>query len=72
MSYAQTKGTFYVQLEDDILAKKNFITTMKSFALQKIGTKENWFVLDFCQLGFIGMTLLYTVQYTFIYIEEIF
>lgn len=54
MSYAQTKGTFYVQLEDDILAKKNFITTMKSFALQKIGTKENWLVLDFCQLGFIG------------------
>jgi len=62
MSYAQTKGTFYVQLEDDILAKKNFITTMKSFALQKIGTKENWFVLDFCQLGFIGMTLLYIAQ----------
>ncbi|XP_012279449.1 alpha-1,3-mannosyl-glycoprotein 4-beta-N-acetylglucosaminyltransferase B [Orussus abietinus] len=54
MSYAQTKGTFYVQLEDDILAKKNFITTMKSFALQKISLKENWFVLDFCQLGFIG------------------
>lgn len=54
MSYAQTKGTFYIQLEDDILAKKNFITTMKSFALQKIATKENWFVLDFCQLGFIG------------------
>lgn len=58
MSYAQTKGTFYVQLEDDILAKKNFITTMKTFALQKISTKENWFVLDFCQLGFIG-TVLY-------------
>lgn len=54
MSYAQTKGTFYIQLEDDILAKKNFITTMKSFALKKISMKENWFVLDFCQLGFIG------------------
>lgn len=54
MSYAQAKGTFYIQLEDDILAKKNFITTMKSYALQKISQKENWFVLDFCQLGFIG------------------
>ncbi|KAK0176821.1 hypothetical protein PV328_000925 [Microctonus aethiopoides] len=54
MSYAQTKGTFYVQLEDDILAKKNFITTMKLYALEKIGLKENWFILDFCQLGFIG------------------
>ncbi|KAL2740574.1 hypothetical protein V1478_000715 [Vespula squamosa] len=54
MSYAQTKGMFYIQLEDDILAKKNFITTMKSFALKKVSRKENWFVLDFCQLGFIG------------------
>ncbi|XP_043289885.1 alpha-1,3-mannosyl-glycoprotein 4-beta-N-acetylglucosaminyltransferase B [Venturia canescens] len=54
MSYAETKGTFYIQLEDDILAKKNFISTMKSYALQKISMKENWFVLDFCQLGFIG------------------
>ncbi|XP_011494868.1 PREDICTED: alpha-1,3-mannosyl-glycoprotein 4-beta-N-acetylglucosaminyltransferase B [Ceratosolen solmsi marchali] len=54
MSYAQTKGIFYVQLEDDILAKQNFIATMKSFALQKVSMKENWLVLDFCQLGFIG------------------
>lgn len=54
MSYASTKGTFYVQLEDDILAKKNFITTMKSYALHKISLKEEWFILDFCQLGFIG------------------
>lgn len=54
MSYAQSKGTFYVQLEDDILAKDHFISTMKSFALQKISLKRNWLVLDFCQLGFIG------------------
>lgn len=54
MLYAQRRGTFYVQLEDDILAKKNFISTMKLFALQKVSAKENWFVLDFCQLGFIG------------------
>lgn len=54
MSYAQPKGTFYVQLEDDILAKRNFITSMKSFAIEKSGGKVPWFVLDFCQLGFIG------------------
>ncbi|XP_014215110.1 alpha-1,3-mannosyl-glycoprotein 4-beta-N-acetylglucosaminyltransferase B [Copidosoma floridanum] len=54
MSYAQTKGTFYIQLEDDIRAKKNFISTMKSFALQKVSMKQNWLVLDFCELGFIG------------------
>ncbi|XP_069670865.1 alpha-1,3-mannosyl-glycoprotein 4-beta-N-acetylglucosaminyltransferase A isoform X1 [Periplaneta americana] len=54
MMYSQPKATFYVQLEDDILAKKNFISTMKNYALQKISEKSPWFVLEFCQLGFIG------------------
>lgn len=56
MAYAQPKGAFYVQLEDDILTKKGFITIMKNFALEKTAKKEEvqWFVLDFCQLGFIG------------------
>ncbi|XP_066956391.1 alpha-1,3-mannosyl-glycoprotein 4-beta-N-acetylglucosaminyltransferase A isoform X6 [Macrobrachium rosenbergii] len=56
MMYAQPKGTFYVQLEDDIQTKKGYIATMKKFALQKTSEKKNWFVLDFCQLGFIGKT----------------
>ena len=55
MSYSQLKGTFYVQLEDDILVKDNFITKMKQFALKKsTTTNDAWFLLDFCQLGFIG------------------
>lgn len=59
MAYAQPKATFYVQLEDDILAKRGFISTMKNFALDKTAKKEsNWFVLDFCQLGFIGKSQL--------------
>ncbi|XP_018572245.1 alpha-1,3-mannosyl-glycoprotein 4-beta-N-acetylglucosaminyltransferase B [Anoplophora glabripennis] len=54
MSYSQPKGTFYVQLEDDILARPSYVTEMKKFAIEKIARKEPWFVLDFCQLGFIG------------------
>lgn len=54
MSYSQSKGTFYVQLEDDILAKPQYISEMKKFAINKTSKKEAWFVLDFCQLGFIG------------------
>ena len=27
---------------------------MKHFALGKIAEKKAWFVIDFCQLGFIG------------------
>lgn len=54
MMYAQPKGMFYVQLEDDIQVKRNFVTTMKTTALKQISNKQQWFVLDFCQLGFIG------------------
>nr|CAI5820689.1 unnamed protein product [Callosobruchus analis] len=54
-------GTFYVQLEDDILAKPSFVTEMKKFAIEKIARKEPWFVLDFCQLGFIDSSDLLLV-----------
>lgn len=57
MAYAQPKATFYVQLEDDILAKRGFVTIMKRFAYEKTMLKTGWFVLDFCQLGFIGKLL---------------
>lgn len=57
MAYAQPKGTFYVQLEDDILAKRGFISIMKAYALDKTAAKIPWLVLDFCQLGFIGKLL---------------
>ncbi|NXC99883.1 MGT4B acetylglucosaminyltransferase, partial [Certhia familiaris] len=51
MLYAQPKGTFYLQLEDDILAKPDFIESIKSFAAQQ---SQDWMVLEFSQLGFIG------------------
>lgn len=54
MMYARPKGLFYIQLEDDILVKPQFVTTMKTIALERITNKQQWFVLDFCQLGFIG------------------
>jgi alpha-1,3-mannosylglycoprotein beta-1,4-N-acetylglucosaminyltransferase A/B len=52
--YARHRGTFYVQLEDDILSRKGFINTMKTFALTTSMKNDDWFMLDFCQLGFIG------------------
>ena len=54
MMYAQSRGTFYVQLDDDILTKPNFVATMRDFALGKIAAHEPWFLIDFCQLGSIG------------------
>jgi alpha-1,3-mannosylglycoprotein beta-1,4-N-acetylglucosaminyltransferase A/B len=54
MMYCRSRGTYYVQLEDDILSKPSFITTMKNYASQKTSEKADWIILDFCQLGFIG------------------
>ncbi|PNI26101.1 MGAT4B isoform 18, partial [Pan troglodytes] len=52
MMYAQSKGIYYVQLEDDIVAKPNYLSTMKNFALQQ--PSEDWMILEFSQLGFIA------------------
>lgn len=52
MLYAQDKGRFYVQLEDDIIARTGYFQTMKNVALQK--TSVEWMVMEFSQLGFIG------------------
>lgn len=50
MMYCQPRGTYYVQLEDDVLSKPGFVNKMITFALKQSQTK-NWLLLDFCQLG---------------------
>ncbi|CAI6362194.1 unnamed protein product [Macrosiphum euphorbiae] len=54
MMYCQPKGSFYVQIEDDIITKPQFHTIMKNTALQRIANGQEWFLLDFGELGFIG------------------
>lgn len=55
MAYSQPKAKFYVQLEDDIITKRGYISKMKQFADAKsIKNQNSWFLLDFCSLGFIG------------------
>ncbi|CAJ1057965.1 alpha-1%2C3-mannosyl-glycoprotein 4-beta-N-acetylglucosaminyltransferase A [Xyrichtys novacula] len=52
MLYAQDKGTYYVQLEDDVVAKSDYLSTMKNFADKE--TSKDLLYLEFSQLGFIG------------------
>lgn len=52
MLYAQDKGTYYVQLEDDVVAKANYFDDMKTFAVNE--DSKQWLFLEFSQLGFIG------------------
>ncbi|XP_029880227.1 alpha-1,3-mannosyl-glycoprotein 4-beta-N-acetylglucosaminyltransferase-like protein MGAT4D isoform X2 [Aquila chrysaetos chrysaetos] len=51
MLYAQPKGTFYLQLEDDIIAKPDYIQSIQNFAAKQ---SQEWMILEFSQLGFIG------------------
>ena len=53
MMYAQGRGIFYVQLEDDVITKPNFVAIMREFALNK-NFAQPWYVIDFSQFGFIG------------------
>jgi len=56
MMYCQPKGSFYVQMEDDIITIPQFHTIMKNTALQRIVNGQEWFLLDFGEIGFIGKT----------------
>ncbi|XP_051513699.1 alpha-1,3-mannosyl-glycoprotein 4-beta-N-acetylglucosaminyltransferase B-like isoform X2 [Myxocyprinus asiaticus] len=52
MLYAQNKGTYYVQLEDDIVAKQGYSESIKTYTGNVVA--EEWLYLEFSQLGFIG------------------
>ncbi|XP_046391685.1 alpha-1,3-mannosyl-glycoprotein 4-beta-N-acetylglucosaminyltransferase B [Ischnura elegans] len=54
MSYCSPRGRLYVQLEDDVLARPGYVSVMKDFALGRMAARQPWFVIEFCQLGFIG------------------
>ncbi|XP_032290382.1 alpha-1,3-mannosyl-glycoprotein 4-beta-N-acetylglucosaminyltransferase B isoform X2 [Drosophila virilis] len=80
MTYAHSKGTYYVQLEDDILTKRDFITTMRKFALIKLALanplEPSWFVLDFCPSSlagklFKGAELPYLITYMQLFNKDI-
>ncbi|KAF7707014.1 alpha-1,3-mannosyl-glycoprotein 4-beta-N-acetylglucosaminyltransferase B-like [Silurus meridionalis] len=52
MMYAQDKGAYYVQLEDDIVAKSGYSESIKEY-ISKVHM-EQWLFLEFSRLGFIG------------------
>ncbi|XP_033071218.1 alpha-1,3-mannosyl-glycoprotein 4-beta-N-acetylglucosaminyltransferase-like protein MGAT4D isoform X3 [Trachypithecus francoisi] len=52
MLYAQPKAKYYLQLEDDIIAKEMYFTKITDF----VGniSSNNWFFIEFSMLGFMG------------------
>ncbi|KAL4230383.1 hypothetical protein ACF0H5_010765 [Mactra antiquata] len=52
MLYARSRGFYYLQLEDDVVAKPGYISIMKTYADQQ--KSDDWVLLEFSALGFIG------------------
>ena len=52
MMYSAGRGEYYLQLEDDVVAEKNYIDKINNF-IEKCSNSE-WFMLQFSSLGFIG------------------
>ncbi|XP_011372609.1 alpha-1,3-mannosyl-glycoprotein 4-beta-N-acetylglucosaminyltransferase-like protein MGAT4D [Pteropus vampyrus] len=52
MLYAQPKAMYYLQLEDDVIAKNMYFTKITDF-IHNISS-NNWFYIEFSILGFVG------------------
>ena len=52
MQYCQHFSPYYLQLEDDVIAIRNYDVHIRNFVMKMEGS--NWFNLDFTNLGFIG------------------
>ena len=68
-------GQFYVQLEDDIKAANGFVSVMRNFAIEASNVRENWLMIDFSGLGFIGKlfkssNLPYLIQFLLMFHNE--
>ena len=42
--YAKDRGKYYVQLEDDLITKDGFVSTMSNFAAEKTAEHKSWWV----------------------------
>ena len=52
MQYCKSFSPYYLQLEDDVIATREYDVYMRRYMKEKEGTF--WFNLDFSNLGFIG------------------
>ena len=52
MLYSQNRGRYYLHLEDDIITKSGFVTSILDFIKSK--NEKDWFMLSFCKLTSIG------------------
>ncbi|KAH8307181.1 hypothetical protein KR044_006540 [Drosophila immigrans] len=58
MTYARSRGAYYLQLEDDIIPNEGYLEYIINLSALhtnfRLGHHRSWIVLSFCDLGFIG------------------
>ncbi|CAM1322762.1 MGAT4B (predicted) [Pycnogonum litorale] len=54
MMYAQSRGEYFLLLEDDVTSSENFLKEIKDFARKQTVTNSDWIILDFTGYGIIG------------------
>ncbi|XP_034393353.1 alpha-1,3-mannosyl-glycoprotein 4-beta-N-acetylglucosaminyltransferase C-like isoform X1 [Cyclopterus lumpus] len=52
--YSASLGRYYLQLEDDVSAAKNFLSTIRRRVAEQEAKKTTWAMLEFSVLGYIG------------------
>uniref|UniRef100_A0A1A8C4F8 Mannosyl (Alpha-1,3-)-glycoprotein beta-1,4-N-acetylglucosaminyltransferase, isozyme C (Putative) n=2 Tax=Nothobranchius kadleci TaxID=1051664 RepID=A0A1A8C4F8_NOTKA len=52
--YSAGLGQYYLQLEDDVLSAKNFLTTIRRRVEEQNSKRGTWAMLEFSTLGYIG------------------
>ena len=50
--YARNISQYYLQLEDDVISEKSFVTSIRNYIKLR---GSNWVTLQFSKLGFIGV-----------------
>ena len=60
MMYCKSRAMYYVQLEDDVITKPGYLSTMKNFAINQ--KTDDWLLLEFSHLGFIGQDIAAVVS----------
>lgn len=71
MLYCRELGEYYLQVEDDILAKPGYMAKIETFIHEK--AQQKWFAVDFASLGFIGKLFhAYDLPYLIYYIALLY
>ena len=57
MMYSYSRGDYYIQLEDDVIAAPEYVSLIKKCITDLKNNNTEWFTVKFCRLGFIGQLL---------------